>query len=245
VLIEKSAHKAQVPPRSKINIISHLLCVRTPREMAKALPTTTIAGVEVVWTPIIQDALEYARANADDMTHRHIICSWLFGVLEIANNPNLTSTDLEVQALGAILHDLGWAETANSPHVSPDKRFEVDGAIGARKFIRAHRDGKDWEERRVLLLWDSIALHGTPSIGFFKEQEVQAVGLGIVQDVGGKGPHIPAITYDKVVAEYPQSDVDIGLQNKIIWLCRTKPESTYGSYFEDERDVRCLILTLC
>jgi hypothetical protein len=196
--------------------------------MAKDLPMTTIAGVEVVWTPIIQDALDYAKAVADDMTYRHIIRSWLFGVREIANNSNLASSDLEVHALGAILHDLGWDETPNSPHVSPDKRFEVDGAIGARKFIRAHRDGKDWEERRVQLVWDSIALHGTPSIAFHKEQEVQAVGLGIVQDVGGRGPHIPSAPYDKIVAEYPQSDVDIGLQNKIIWLCRTKPESTYG-----------------
>lgn len=196
--------------------------------MAGTLPTTTIAGVEVVWTPIVQDALEYAKANADDMTYRHIVRSWLFGVLEITNNPGLSSSDLEVHALGAILHDLGWDETPNSPHVSPDKRFEVDGAIGARKFIRSHRDGKDWEERRVQLVWDSIALHGTPSIGFFKEPEVQAVGLGIVQDIGGKGPNIPPAPYDKIVGEYPQRDVDSGLQNKIIWLCRTKPESTYG-----------------
>jgi hypothetical protein len=192
------------------------------------LPMTTIAGVQVVYTPIVRDAIDYAKANGDNMTYKHIIRSWLFGALEIANNTNLSSTDLEVHAVAAILHDLGWDEKPGSKLVSSDKRFEVDGAIGARNFIRSHPDGKKWSERRVQLVWDAIALHGTPSISAYKEPEVNAVNLGVFDDVEKPSKNIDPAAFDRVVAEYPREDVLLGLKNKVIWFCRTKPPTTYG-----------------
>jgi hypothetical protein len=83
----------------KTSTVNHVLSFELYLKMAETLPMTTIAGIEVVWTPIVRDAFDYAKANADDMTFRHIIRSWLFGVLEIANNPNLASSDLKFTPL--------------------------------------------------------------------------------------------------------------------------------------------------
>jgi hypothetical protein len=192
------------------------------------LPTTTIAGVKVVWSPIVRDALEYAKENGDNMTYKHIVRTWLFGALEIANNTELTGTDLEVHAVGSILHDLGWDETPGSRFVSSDKRFEIDGAIGARDFIHRHPDGKKWDHRRVQLVFDSIALHGTPSISAWKEAEVNAVNLGVFHDVEKPGPHIDPAAFARIVALYPRDDIRVGLESKVIWYCKTKPATTYG-----------------
>lgn len=193
------------------------------------VPTTNLAGVKVVWTPLVRDALQFAKENGDNMTYKHIVRTWLFGALEIANNTNLSSTDLEVHAVASILHDLGWDETPGSKFVSSNKRFEVDGAIGARDFIRSHPDGKKWDHRRVQLVFDSIALHGTPSISAWKEPEVNAVNLGVFHDVEKPGPHIDPAVFERIVALYPRDDIRLGLQNKVVWYCRTKPETTYGA----------------
>jgi hypothetical protein len=195
------------------------------------LPTTNIAGVKVVWTPIVRDALDYAKKNGDNMTYKHIVRTWLFGALEIANNTALSSVDLEIHAVASILHDLGWDETPGSKLISSNKRFEIDGAIGARNFIHAHPDGKKWDHRRVQLVFDGIALHGEPSISAWKEPEVNAVNLGVFHDVEKPGPHIAPAAFAQIVAEYPRDDIRLGLQNKVIWYCRTKPATTYGTWY--------------
>jgi hypothetical protein len=162
------------------------------------------------------------------MTYKHVIRSWLFGALEIARNKNLTSTDLEVHAVGAILHDLGWDQTPGSKLISSDKRFKVDGAIAARDFLRSHPDGNKWDSRRVQLVWDSIAFHGTPSFSSYKEAEVNAVGLGVFHDVGPRSGNIDKVSYDRTLSEYSRTDIIAGLTGKMVWFCQTKPATTYG-----------------
>ena len=85
-----------------------------------------------------------------------------------------------MHAISAILHDLGWDPTGAL--VSADKRFEVDGAIAARAFLDREGKAEDWDARRTQLVWDSIALHATPSIAAHKEPEVQACAYGILAD---------------------------------------------------------------
>ena len=61
------------------------------------------------------------------------------------------------------------------------RRFEVEGADLARVFAR--QGGVD--ERRAQLIWDSVALNSTPSIGLYKEAEVALCTAGICLDVVG------------------------------------------------------------
>lgn len=77
-----------------------------------------------------------------------------------------------------LLHDLGIAHD-----FAPDRRYEVVGADLGRDFAVEHGMG----ERRSEIVWDSIALHSTPSIGHFKGVDVACCQFGIACDYGGFG----------------------------------------------------------
>jgi hypothetical protein len=201
----------------------------------QTMPRRTIAGVEVVDTPIVRDAHDYALNHSSEFVYKHIMRSWLFGAIIIEQNETLRNTvDLEVHAIAALLHDLGWDQTPGSPFVSEDKRFEVDGAIAAREFIQNNQHGQEWDERRVQLVWDSIALHTQPSISNYKEQEVVTTGNGILSDFYGPELGITKEEYSAVLSEFPNNDMRDGFNNTVIWLCQSKPATTYGGLTSHE-----------
>lgn len=210
---------------------------------SSTLPTKIISGVTVVDTPLVRGAIEYARAHNDDMTFNHVMRCWLFGTIvyqrlhAVGAMPEL---DLEAHAAAALLHDLGWDHTGKL--VSDDKRFEVDGAIAARDWLQKQAQ-KDWNAHRLQLVWDSIALHTTPSIASFKEPVVQVCGLGIICDF--KGPDSDpsrTLTWDDfnaVKKEFPRLDLAAGIREKIIHFCKSKPETTYGEYGSNSWESNC------
>ncbi|AEO70991.1 uncharacterized protein THITE_2058287 [Thermothielavioides terrestris NRRL 8126] len=205
-----------------------------PRDHGRrSYATRKIANVTVVDTPIVRAALTLAEQHAQGFTYNHIMRSWLFGALVVEHNATLrAAVDLEVHAVATILHDLGWDRLPSSPFVSADRRFEVDGAIAARDFIRNHDDGKKWDDHRVQRVWDAIALHSQQSIAFFKEPDVQVVAKGVLVDF--EGPEF-GVTKDEFVAvtrEFPRDNLGPGVNETFIWLCRTKPATTYDTYMQ-------------
>lgn len=193
----------------------------------------TLAGISVPDTPIIRAALQYARVHNDDDTYNHVMRTWLLGSVAMARNATLNvSIDLEAYAVGTILHDLGWDETPNSSVVSQDRRFEVDGAMAARDFIHRHPDGKHWAEERVQLVWDSIALHAESSIWQYKQPNVCLTGQGVLLDIVGPsyGLGITQEEYDRVWAAFPGQKMPQLAKHKTFWLCKTKPQTTYGKW---------------
>jgi hypothetical protein len=156
--------------------------------------------------------------------------SWLFGTLMLEHNNTLQSiVDPEVHAVAILLHDLGFDRTPNSTIVTLDHRFEVDGAIAARKFIRAHQQGRHWEERRVQLVWDAIALHGEHRFSLFKEPEVETVSRSVSLDFSGPSLGISEAEYSAVLKAFPPAeDFKNSIVETMSWLCRAKPEMTYG-----------------
>jgi len=68
--------------------------------------------------------------------------------------------------------------------MSNDKIFEVDGAEAAREFIR-REGGKEWDERRLQLVWDSIALHSFVEVSKYKEIEAQLTAAGTSTELFG------------------------------------------------------------
>ena len=117
-----------------------------------------LAGISVPDTPLIDRTIEYARQKCEPYLFNHVVRSWLFA----ARIGQLQSTehDAEVVAVGALLHDI----TLNERFAGP-RRFEVEGADLARTFAK---EG-GFDERRAQLIWDSVALNSTPSIGLYKE----------------------------------------------------------------------------
>ncbi|KAF5550959.1 ankyrin-2 [Fusarium mexicanum] len=193
-------------------------------------PTPKVAGITVVNTPIVQDAEALALKHSTYPIYKHVMRSWLFGVLMInANEPLGNSIDLEVHAVATLLHDLGWDTTEESPIISANRRFEVDGAFAPREFIQEHQDGKFWHERSVQLVWDATALHTERSISYFKELNVQVVSKVIAMDFSGPGYGVSGGDYAAIAKASPKGDLKDSVNDTIIWLCVTKPQTTYGA----------------
>jgi hypothetical protein len=203
--------------------------------MSATYPTTTIAGVTVIDTPLVNGAKAYARAHASDTTYNHVMRSWLFGTIISQRILPPGALDVELQAISAILHDLGWDNTGEL--VSKDKRFEVDGAIAAKAWIESQVDsGKTtgWDEHRKQLVWDTIALHTTPTIAQYKQPVVSIVGAGIASDFRGpESDPTGTLTWDEynaVKKEFPRLNLADGVRGIICGFVDTKPETTYGEF---------------
>jgi hypothetical protein len=193
-------------------------------------PTRIVAGVTVPDTPLITKSLAYARKYSNDMSYNHIVRSWLFGSVIAPHLPNADTADREISSVAAILHDLCW--DPNGELVTPDKRFEVDSAYAARDFLKT--EALDWDQRKMQLVWDAIALHSTASIALHKEPEVVACMVGIAADLGGPdrigGGALTWDTYNNIVEEYPLLGLKEGLKEFMCGFCRTKPETTYDNW---------------
>jgi hypothetical protein len=133
-----------------------------------------LAGISVPDTPLVDRTIEYARQKCEAYLFNHVVRSWLFAA-RIGQLQNIEH-DVEVVAVGTLLHDI----TLNESFAGP-RRFEVEGADLARHFAK---EG-GFDERRAQLIWDSVALNSTPSIGLYKEAEVALCTAGVCLDVVG------------------------------------------------------------
>jgi len=201
--------------------------------MSSKISTQVLGGITVPKTPAITAAIAYARSHSDDLTYNHIMRAFLFGSCIASKIPHLKDLDAEVHAVSAILHDLGWDSTGEL--ISKDKRFEVDGADAARNFLRRLKaEGDDaWDDRRLQLVWDAIALHTTFGIVRYKEPEVVACWLGILADFAGPdgSPEgsLSWAEYEGIVKEYPRLKMITGMKEIFCGFCKTKPETTYDN----------------
>lgn len=117
-----------------------------------------LAGVVVPDTELVRRAIEYAERVYEPYLFNHVVRSWLFAVT-LARIQDI-KYDSEVVALGTLLHDV----TLNTSFRGP-RRFEVEGADIARSFAL----DAGVSDSRAQLIWDSVALNSTPSIGLYKE----------------------------------------------------------------------------
>lgn len=182
-----------------------------------------IAGVSVPDTPLIAEALEYARRISEPYLYNHAVRSWLFAarirqIREIECDP-------EVVAVGTILHDIGLTESVTGPN-----RFEVNGANAARAFIA----GRGLSDRRAQLIWDLVALNSTPSIALHKEPEVVVGSMGIGLDWGGFGIEaIAPAEMSDILKAFPRLKFKEGFTKACCHLVETKPETTSDNFLRD------------
>ena len=182
-----------------------------------------LAGVSVPDTPLVQQALEYARRECEAYLFNHVVRSWLFAA-RLGQLRNIDH-DAEVVAVGTLLHDITLNERFDGP-----RRFEVEGADLARIFSR--KGGVD--ERRAQLIWDSVALNSTPSIGLYKEAEVALCTAGICLDVVGlKYETIPEAEIARIVGEFPRLEMKRRMTKCFCHIAQTHPETTYDNFARD------------
>ncbi|MDE1995843.1 MAG: HD domain-containing protein [Rhizobiaceae bacterium] len=185
--------------------------------------TQMIAGIRVADTPCVTQALEYARAHSDAYLFNHSVRSWLFAVR--IGQLRAIEHDGEVVAIGCLLHDIGLTKEAAGP-----RRFEIEGADVARSFVR----DRGFDERRAQLIWDSVALNSTPSIGLFKEAEVSLCTAGIGLDFGGR--QYDAIPQDEMAAileAYPRLKMKKRITDCFCCIIESKPATTYDNFARD------------
>jgi hypothetical protein len=132
--------------------------------------------------------------------------------------------DPEVVAVGTLLHDLGLTDSFTGP-----KRFEIEGADAARAFAR--EQGLD--DRQVQLIWDSVALNSTPSIGLYKEAEVALCTAGIGVEFGFQYDRIPPNEMKSILAAFPRLEMKRRFKDSVCRIVHTKPETTYDNFAGD------------
>jgi hypothetical protein len=213
-------------------------------------PALPVCQVTIPSTALINAALAYAKEHTSECTVNHTLRSAAFAMLLLRKFPPLAAAaaanmiDTEAVVVSLLLHDMGWATTKEL--ISADKRFEVDGANIAREFIKksssAPPAGQDdeWDKHRVQLVWDSIALHTTPSIAHHKEPEVLITQLGISSDF--LGPNLPLppspdgkpiITVEElqeIVATFPRLGFSDQVVEILCGFCRDKKDTTFDNF---------------
>jgi hypothetical protein len=184
--------------------------------------TRVLGGVTVMDTPLITRAVEYARIHSEPYLFNHAVRSWLFATLlgQLQDLPH----DAEAVAIGTLLHDLGLTASFTGP-----KRFEIEGADAARGFAR--EEGLD--DRRVQLIWDSVALNSTPSIGLHKEPEVALCTAGIGVEFGFQYDRIPPNEMKSILAAFPRLEMKQRFKDSVCRIVKTKPETTYDNFAGD------------
>ncbi|KAI1437058.1 hypothetical protein GGR50DRAFT_686058 [Xylaria sp. CBS 124048] len=203
----------------------------------KKLPTTKIANIEVIDTPLVREAVKVVEEfiPLQPYLYAHLMRSWLFGAAALNNNATLKAEiDLEAHAIGTLLHDLGWDMRPNSPWVTKNYRFEVDSGAGALKFIQEHGRPSEWTELRQTYIYDAIALQAIAGIPDFKSIQTQ----WIIKSVGFEfpGPRSARIRdedYDSILAAYPNDELFRGTNETFTWLAATKPNSSYDTFISD------------
>jgi len=182
------------------------------------------AGVAVPDTKLAADATELVRDVTTDLVYDHSRRVFFFGSLQ--GRKRGLSFDPELLYIGAMFHDVGL----NEQFRRDGRRFEVDSANEARKFLHAHGVPED-SVRRV---WTAIALHTTPGIPEFMEPEVALVTAGVEYDVLGIGYYdVSDAERAEITALHPRPDFKRRILQAFAEGFGPRPESTFGTVNAD------------
>ena len=185
--------------------------------------STLMAGVRVPASPLIAEVLDYAQQIYDPYLFNHAMRSWLFAA-KIGEAKGI-DCDLEVVAVGTILHDIGLSAAISGPH-----RFEVNAAAAARSFVK---DRGMWD-RRAQLIWDLVALNSTPSIALHKEAEVALGTMGIGLDYGGFFlESVPSADVTEILRAFPRLEMKARFAETCCRLVAAKPETSFDNFLRD------------
>ncbi|MEU9575098.1 HD domain-containing protein [Streptomyces massasporeus] len=186
--------------------------------------TNIRAGMYVPDTKVAREATALVRDTAGELIYHHSRRVYFFGGLQGRNRD--LSFDPELLYVAAMFHDLGLGERFRTS----GRRFEVDSADEARRFLQSHGVPDD-SVRRV---WTAIALHTTPGIPEFMEPEVALVTAGVEYDVLGIGyADISAAEREEIVALHPRPDFKKRILGAFADGIRHKPETTFGNVKAD------------
>jgi len=184
----------------------------------------TAAGVEVPDTKLAREATELVRGATTELIYHHSRRVYWWGSLQGRNRG--LSFDPELLYIGAMFHDLGL----NEQFRGSGRRFEVDSADEARRYLQRHGVPED-SIRRV---WTAIALHTTPGIPQYMEPEVALVTAGVEYDVLGIGyQDISDGDRAAITALHPRPEFKHRILRAFTDGIAPRPETTFGNVKAD------------
>ncbi|MCX4779134.1 HD domain-containing protein [Streptomyces sp. NBC_01264] len=185
---------------------------------------TTPVPVPVPDSRLAKEATELVRDSVSELLYDHSRRVYFFGSLQ--GRRLGIEADPELLYVASMFHDLGLTE----PFRTSGRRFEVDGADEARRFLRTHGVPED-AVRRV---WTAIALHTTPGIPEHMEPEVALVTAGVEYDVLGIGFHdLSEADRAAVVALHPRPRFKERILRAFADGVGPKPETAFGNIKAD------------
>lgn len=194
-----------------------------PLDVDARAAVATVAGLRLPDSPLIAEAVAYARAVYEPYLFNHAMRSWLFAAA--IGRAKGIDCDIEVVAVGTLLHDIGLAAAVAGPN-----RFEVNGANAARSFLAA----RGCSGRRAQLVWDLVALNSTVSIALHKEPEVALGTMGIGLDYAGFGAElIPPPNMARILDAFPRLGMKEQFTETCCRLVAARPETTSDNFLRD------------
>jgi HD domain len=192
-------------------------------DFSKALAVGRELDLKLPDSRTVRDAYTEAETVSQPWLFNHVARSWFYGA-KLTQHRGL-APDAELVAVSVLLHDLGLARGG-----APDRRFEVLGADLGRAFALSH----DMGERRAETVWDSIALHATPSIAHHKGPDVACCQIGIACDYGGLGYNELSDDNKQVIlAAYPRRSMKNELTTCLCGIARNHPNTTMDNFISD------------
>jgi hypothetical protein len=186
--------------------------------------TESIAGVVIPDSRLVKEATELVREAAPPLLFDHSRRVYLFGMLQ--GQRRGLEPDPELLYVGAMFHDLGLTEKYRTGH----RRFEVDGAEEARRFLTSHGIAAEAATR----VWTAIALHTTPGVPEFMAPEIALVTAGVETDVLGIGYHdLDPAGIRAVTAVHPRPDFKRQILAAFTDGFKDRPETTFGTVNAD------------
>lgn len=182
------------------------------------------AGIRVPDSKLAGEATALVRDSTSELIYDHSRRVYFFGALR--GRDRGLDFDPELLYVAAMFHDLGLGE----PFHGSGRRFEVDSADEARRFLREHQVPEDGVRR----VWTAIALHTTPGIPEFMEPEVALVTAGVEYDVLGIGyDDIGEADRAAIVALHPRPDFKRRILDAFTEGIRDRPQTTFGNVKAD------------
>jgi hypothetical protein len=183
----------------------------------------TVGGIVAPDSVLARKAAALAEQAHSQVLLNHVYRTWWFA--EFIGKKRAMKYDRELVYIASVLHDLGLSEDH-----SADKRFEVDGADAASKFLHTH----DYPKAKTDTVWDAIALHSAADIADRREPEVALVHFGAFVDVMGlRKEEISPQLIDDTIALYPRLGFKKAFTEALAEVARKKPHTAIGTGLTD------------
>ena len=183
----------------------------------------SIGGIIAPDSDLARKAAALAEQAHSRVLLNHLHRTWWFA--EFIGRKRQMTYDRELVYIASLLHDLGL-----SPSHAADKRFEVDGADAAGRFLAENK----YPKAKADVAWDAIALHALADIADRRQPEVALVHFGAHVDVMGlRMEELPPSLIDDTLALYPRIGMKAAFTEALAEIARTKPHTAIGTGLAD------------